>query len=164
MLRREIGMVFQHFNLFPHLTVLENIILAPVSLKIMPAEEAKEKARKLLRKVGLEDKENTFPRNLSGGQKQRVAIVRALIMNPKVLLFDEPTSALDPEMVGEVVSVMADIAKEGMTMIFVTHEMNFVKNLASRVLFMDGGNIAFDGKPEEMFENCKNELVNKFLN
>ena len=164
MLRREIGMVFQHFNLFPHLTVLENIILAPVSLKIMPAEEAKEKARKLLRKVGLEDKENTFPRHLSGGQKQRVAIVRALIMNPKVLLFDEPTSALDPEMVGEVVSVMADIAKEGMTMIFVTHEMNFVKNLASRVLFMDGGNIAFDGKPEEMFENCKNERVNKFLN
>lgn len=163
-LRQKMGMVFQHFNLFPHLTVLENITLAPVSLKIMPAEEAKEKARKLLRKVGLEDKQNTFPRHLSGGQKQRVAIVRALIMNPKVLLFDEPTSALDPEMVGEVVSVMADIAKEGMTMIFVTHEMNFVKNLASRVLFMDGGSIAFDGKPEEMFENCKNERVNKFLN
>ena len=186
--RRHMGMVFQHFNLFNNMTVLDNIMMAPVYLRCQDLKKArranlfkkektpitqtkeqikkeeKERAMTLLKKIGLEDKANVYPSTLSGGQKQRIAIVRSMAMNPDVILFDEPTSALDPEMVGEVVSVMADIAKEGMTMIFVTHEMNFVKNLASRVLFMDGGNIAFDGKPEEMFENCKNERVNKFLN
>ena len=161
--RREIGMVFQHFNLFPHLTVLENIILAPTNLKIMSEKEAKNKARKLLENVGLEDKENTYPSHLSGGQKQRVAIIRALIMDPKVMLFDEPTSALDPEMVGEVVNVIMNIANNDMTMIFVAHEMNFVKKVANRVLFMDDGDIIFDGTPEKFFGNSENIRVEKFL-
>lgn len=162
-IRREIGMVFQHFNLFGHLTVIKNIILAPVTLKIMSENQAIEKARTLLKKVGLIDKENVYPAYLSGGQKQRVAIVRALIMNPKVMLFDEPTSALDPEMVHEVANVMEKIANDGMTMIFVSHEIKFVKNLATRFLFMDNGNIMFEGNPKQAFESCENERVSKFL-
>ena len=162
-MRKEIGMVFQHFNLFPHLTVMENITLAPVYLKIISQKEATKKALSLLKRVGLEGKENAYPSYLSGGQKQRVAIIRALIMNPKVMLFDEPTSALDPEMIKEVTSVMMDIANQGMTMIFVTHEMSFVKKMATRILFMDRGHIIFDGKPNEVFENCSNERVKKFL-
>lgn len=162
-MRKEIGMVFQHFNLFPHLTVIENITLAPVYLKIISQKEATKKALSLLKRVGLEGKENAYPSYLSGGQKQRVAIIRALIMNPKVMLFDEPTSALDPEMIKEVTSVMMDIANQGMTMIFVTHEMSFVKKMATRILFMDRGHIIFDGKPNEVFENCSNERVKKFL-
>lgn len=163
-IRREIGMVFQNFNLFPHLTVLQNIILAPTDLKILSVEEAKEIAMKLLEKVGLKSKYNSYPAQLSGGQKQRIAIVRAIIMNPKVMLFDEPTSALDPEMIEEVTAVIMDIAKKGMTMIFVAHEMNFVKSLSTRVLFMEEGNIVFDGPPNDIFNNCSNERINKFLN
>ena len=163
-IRRQIGMVFQNFNLFTHLTVLQNIILAPVNLKIFSVHEAKDIALGLLKKVGLETKCDAYPSELSGGQKQRIAIVRAIIMNPKVMLFDEPTSALDPEMVEEVTSVIMDIAKEGMTMIFVTHEMTFVKNLSTRVLFMDKGEIVFDNKPQFIFDDCSNERINKFLN
>ena len=163
-IRQEIGMVFQNFNLFPHLTVLKNITLAPTNLKILTSEEAKNKALILLDKVGLKSKANFYPSQLSGGQKQRIAIIRALIMNPKIMLFDEPTSALDPEMIEEVTSVMMEIARQGMTMIFVTHEMNFVRNLSTRVLFMEDGNIIFDGPPNLIFESCSNERIKKFLN
>ncbi len=162
-LRQKMGMVFQHFNLFPHLTVLQNITLAPVSLKLYKEKEAKEIAIELLEKVGLKGKENFYPSRLSGGQKQRVAIVRALIMKPKIMLFDEPTSALDPEMIKEVISVMMDIASQGMTMIFVTHEMSFVKEVATRVLFIDEGKILADGTPNQIFENSENPRINKFL-
>ena len=150
-LRQNIGMVFQSFNLFPHLTVLENMILAPLELKKMNKKEATEKAISLLDKVGLKDKKDVYPDTLSGGQKQRVAIARALEMNPKIMLFDEPTSALDPEMVGEVLKVMKDLAQEGMTMVVVTHEMNFAKDVSDRVIFMDQGYILEEGPPEEIF-------------
>lgn len=163
-LRRKMGMVFQHFNLFPHLTVLQNITLAPVTLKIQTKEQAEENAIKLLKRIGLADKANAYPSSLSGGQKQRIAIVRTLAMNPEVILFDEPTSALDPEMVGEVLSLMKDLAKEGMTMAVVTHEMGFAKEVATRVLFMDGGIIAEDGTPQEIFENPKCDRLKQFLN
>lgn len=161
--RRHIGMVFQHFNLFPHLTILQNITLAPVHLKICSKEDAESCAISLLEKVGLRDKAAEYPAMLSGGQKQRVAIIRSLIMNPKLMLFDEPTSALDPEMIKGVTKVMSDIAMGGMTMVVVTHEMNFVKEVANRVLFMDNGKIIADEPPEELFGNCKNVRVRKFL-
>ncbi len=161
--RKHIGMVFQHFNLFPHLTILQNITLAPVYLKLFAKKDAESCALALLEKVGLRDKAEDYPAMLSGGQKQRVAIIRALIMNPKLMLFDEPTSALDPEMIKEVTKVMADIANGGMTMIVVTHEMSFVKEIASRVLFMDNGKIIADETPEELFGNCQNVRVRKFL-
>lgn len=163
-IRRNIGMVFQNFNLFPHLNIIKNITLAPVSLKIMSQQEANIKALELLKKVGLENKKDLYPNSLSGGQKQRVAIVRSLIMNPKLMLFDEPTSALDPEMVKEVVSVIKDIANNNMTMILVTHEISIVNQIATRVLFMDEGEIIEDNTPEEIFGNSQNERVNKFLN
>ncbi len=162
-IRQNIGMVFQHFNLFPHLTILQNITLAPVALKLYSKKNAEECALALLEKVGLKDKANTYPAKLSGGQKQRVAIIRALIMNPKVILFDEPTSALDPEMIKEVINVMNDIAKQGMTMIVVTHEMSFVREAATRVVFMDNGRILADETPEELFNNCQNVRVSRFL-
>ena len=163
-LRKDIGMVFQHFNLFPHLNILKNITLAPVTLKMYSQRDADNLGLALLEKVGLRDKAFDYPVRLSGGQKQRVAIIRSLIMNPKVMLFDEPTSALDPEMIKEVISVMTDIAKHGMTMVVVTHEMSFVKNAATRVLFMDNGKIIVDETPEELFNNCQNVRVSKFLN
>ena len=162
--RRDIGMVFQHFNLFPHLNILKNITLAPVALKIYSQRDADNFGLALLEKVGLRDKAFDYPVRLSGGQKQRVAIIRSLIMNPKVMLFDEPTSALDPEMIKEVIAVMTDIAKHGMTMVVVTHEMSFVKSAATRVLFMDNGKIIADESPEELFNNCQNVRVSKFLN
>lgn len=167
-LREEIGMVFQSFNLFPHLTVLENMLLAPLELKKMSKDEATKKALSLLDKVGLEDKKDVYPNTLSGGQKQRVAIARALEMNPKIMLFDEPTSALDPEMVGEVLKVMKDLAQEGMTMVVVTHEMNFARDVSDRVIFMDQGYIVEEGPPEEIFtaptsERCK-EFLDKVIN
>ncbi|WP_346199877.1 amino acid ABC transporter ATP-binding protein [Caldifermentibacillus hisashii] len=162
--RENIGMVFQHFNLFPHLTVLENITLAPVELKKATKEEAKEAALKLLERVGLKDKAEVKPDQLSGGQKQRVAIARALAMKPDIMLFDEPTSALDPEMVGEVLSVMKQLAEEGMTMVIVTHEMGFAREVADRVIFMDGGYIIEQGTPEEIFGNPQNERTKDFLN
>ncbi|MDO4477120.1 MAG: amino acid ABC transporter ATP-binding protein [Clostridia bacterium] len=162
-IRKNIGMVFQHFNLFPHLTILQNITLAPVSLKLYSKRDAEQCALALLEKVGLRDKADSYPSRLSGGQKQRVAIIRALIMNPKVILFDEPTSALDPEMIKEVISVMVDIANQGMTMIVVTHEMSFVKEAATRVLFMDHGKIIADETPDQLFNNCQNVRVSKFL-
>lgn len=162
-IRKNIGMVFQHFNLFPHLTILQNITLAPVSLKLYSKRDAEQCALALLEKVGLRDKADSYPSRLSGGQKQRVAIIRALIMNPKVILFDEPTSALDPEMIKEVISVMVDIANQGMTMIVVTHEMSFVKKAATRVLFMDHGKIIADETPDQLFNNCQNVRVSKFL-
>lgn len=162
-LRAEVGMVFQRFNLFPHKTALENISLAPMKVRNLKREEAEERAYSLLKKVGLLDKANTYPDSLSGGQQQRVAIARALAMQPKIMLFDEPTSALDPEMVGEVLSVMKDLAKEGMTMVVVTHEMGFAREVGDRVLFMDEGRIVEEGKPEEIFKNAKNERTKAFL-
>ena len=161
--RQKMGMVFQQFNLFPHLTILENITLAPVMLKKMTKDQAKEKAMELLKRVGLEEKAEAYPVQLSGGQKQRVAIARALAMNPEIILFDEPTSALDPEMVGEVLDVMKDLAESGMTMVIVTHEMGFAREVASRVIFMDQGIIMENGTPEEVFTNPKNERTKLFL-
>jgi polar amino acid transport system ATP-binding protein len=161
--RRKMGMVFQHFNLFNNLTVLENLTLAPVQLKIKSKEQAEEKAFALLKRIGLEDKANVYPSTLSGGQKQRIAIIRALAMEPDVMLFDEPTSALDPEMVGEVLELMKDLAKDGMTMVVVTHEMGFAKEVASRVLFIDEGVIKEDEAPQEFFANPKNERLKEFL-
>ena len=163
-IRQKMGMVFQHFNLFPHLTVLQNITLAPVMLKKMTKDAADKKARELLDRIGLLDKADAYPSSLSGGQKQRIAIVRSLAMNPDVILFDEPTSALDPEMVGEVLNLMKELASEGMTMICVTHEMGFAREVATRVLFMDGGKIAEQGTPDEIFENPKSERLQQFLN
>ena len=162
--RENIGMVFQHFNLFPHLTVLDNITLAPTELKIMDKKAAEEKARDLLSRVGLADKADAYPAQLSGGQKQRVAIARSLAMNPDIMLFDEPTSALDPEMVGEVLEVMKQLAAEGMTMVVVTHEMGFAREVADRVIFMDGGYIVEEGTPEEIFSHPKEERTISFLN
>ena len=161
--RQKMGMVFQHFNLFNNLTVLQNMLLAPVKLKIMSKEEAEEKALALLERIGLLDKKDEYPSKLSGGQKQRVAIIRALVMNPEVILFDEPTSALDPEMVGEVLDLMKDLAKEGMTMVVVTHEMGFAREVADRVLFMADGVIAEEGPPEELFTNPQNPRLQQFL-
>ncbi|MGL5642198.1 MAG: amino acid ABC transporter ATP-binding protein [Paraclostridium sp.] len=163
-LREDIGMVFQGFNLFPHLSVIENITMAPKSIRKTSKEEAEKQAIELLRKVGLEDKKNEYPNNLSGGQKQRVAIARALAMNPKVMLFDEPTSALDPEMVGEVLNVMQDLAREGMTMVVVTHEMGFAREVSDRVIFMDGGYILEEANPKDLFTSPKNERCIEFLN
>ena len=161
--RQKMGMVFQQFNLFPHMTVLKNLTLAPMKLKGMKKEDAEELALKMLDKVGLADRAAAYPSQLSGGQKQRVAIVRALCMNPDVMLFDEPTSALDPEMVGEVLSVMKDLAKEGMTMVVVTHEMGFAKEVADRVIFMAEGSIVEEGTPDEIFTNPKDERTKSFL-
>ncbi len=162
--REKVGMVFQHFNLFPHKTVLENIIEAPIFVKGEKKEEASSKAMKLLNKVGLQDKANFYPDQLSGGQQQRVAIARALAMEPKVMLFDEPTSALDPELVGEVLQVMKDLASEGMTMVIVTHEMGFAKEVASRIVMLGDGNIIEEGHPSEVFSNPKHERTKRFLN
>ena len=161
--RQKIGMVFQQFNLFPHLTVLKNITLAPVKLKKMTEEEANAKAMELLKKVGLEDKADVYPATLSGGQKQRIAIVRALAMEPEVLLFDEPTSALDPEMVGEVLKVMTELAQDGMTMVVVTHEMGFAKEVANRVIFMNEGVIKEENNPHDFFANPQDERLKDFL-
>lgn len=157
------GMVFQNFNLFPHMTVLENLKIAPMKVKGLSEKEATDKGLDLLKKVGLEDKAAVYPASLSGGQQQRVAIARALAMDPDVMLFDEPTSALDPEMVGEVLKVMKDLAESGMTMVVVTHEMGFAKEVADRVLFMDGGYIVEDGTPIELFENPQTERAQDFL-
>lgn len=162
-MRQRIGMVFQHFNLFPHKTILENVTLAPIKLKKMPQKEAEDAALDLLRCVGIEDKASVYPSTLSGGQKQRVAIARSLAMNPQVMLFDEPTSALDPEMVGEVLDVMKNLAKEGMTMVVVTHEMGFAKEVANRVLFMADGVILEEGTPEEIFEHPQHERTKAFI-
>ncbi len=161
--RRKMGMVFQHFNLFNNLTVLDNLTLAPIKLKLKSKEEAIDKAMELLRRIGLEDKANVYPSTLSGGQKQRIAIVRALAMEPEVMLFDEPTSALDPEMVGEVLALMKDLADEGMTMVVVTHEMGFAKEVASRVLFMDEGVIKEENTPREFFEKPQDKRLVEFL-
>ena len=161
--RQQMGMVFQHFNLFNNLTVLQNLTLAPVQLKLKTKEEAEKKAMELLRRIGLEDKKDEYPSKLSGGQKQRVAIIRALAMNPKVMLFDEPTSALDPEMVGEVLDLMKDLAKEGMTMVVVTHEMGFAREVADRVLFVNDGVVAEDAPPDEFFTNPKHPRLIQFL-
>lgn len=161
--RQHIGMVFQHFNLFPHLSILENIVLAPTDLGRLSKDEAEKKALELLERVGLADKKDAYPDSLSGGQKQRVAIARALAMNPDIMLFDEPTSALDPEMVGDVLGVMKDLAKQGMTMVIVTHEMGFAKEVANRVMFIDGGNFQEDGSPEQVFENPQNPRTKDFL-
>ncbi|MBE6942234.1 MAG: amino acid ABC transporter ATP-binding protein [Ruminococcaceae bacterium] len=162
-IRRQMGMVFQHFNLFPNMTILKNITLAPIRTKLMTKEEAEATAMQLLQRVGLEEKANAYPNQLSGGQKQRIAIVRALAMNPKVMLFDEPTSALDPEMVGEVLSVMKELAQDGMTMVVVTHEMGFAREVGNRVLFMDEGKIVEQGTPEELFGNPKHPRLQDFL-
>jgi ABC-type polar amino acid transport system ATPase subunit len=162
-LRQDVGMVFQHFNLFPHKTVLENVTLAPVKVKKENPKEAEEKAMELLNRVGLADKARSFPSQLSGGQKQRVAIARALAMNPKVMLFDEPTSALDPEMIKEVLDVMKDLAKDGMTMVVVTHEMGFAREVADRVMFMDEGRILEEGSPEEIYNSPQNLRTKEFL-
>ena len=157
------GMVFQQFNLFNNLTILENVTISLKKVKKVPAPAAEEKARALLRRVGLEDKADAYPAQLSGGQKQRIAIVRAMAMEPDVMLFDEPTSALDPEMVGEVLSVIQDLAKEGVTMVVVTHEMGFAKKVGTRILFMDGGVIAEEGTPKQIFEDPQNERTKDFL-
>jgi polar amino acid transport system ATP-binding protein len=162
-MRMQMGMVFQHFNLFPHLTVLRNLTLAPTRLGLMKKDEAQDTAMQLLRRVGLEDKADSYPNQLSGGQKQRIAIVRALAMKPKMMLFDEPTSALDPEMVGEVLEVMKELAQEGMTMAVVTHEMGFAREVANRVLFMDDGIIQESGTPQEIFGNPQNPRTQSFL-
>jgi glutamine transport system ATP-binding protein len=162
-IREDVGMVFQQFNLFPHKTVLENIILAPIKVKKLNAEQAKEKGLSLLRKVGLEEKAYAYPNSLSGGQKQRVAIARALAMEPKIMLFDEPTSALDPEMVGEVLEVMKQLAREGMTMVVVTHEMGFAKEVGDRVIFMDGGYIVEENQPQQLFDQPQQERTKAFL-
>ena len=161
--RRQMGMVFQHFNLFPNMTIRKNITLAPVRTGLMKQEEADCEAVKLLRRVGLEEKADAYPAQLSGGQKQRIAIVRALAMKPKLMLFDEPTSALDPEMVGEVLEVMKELAQEGMTMVVVTHEMGFAREVGSRVLFMDGGHILEENTPKELFEHPQCERLQSFL-
>ena len=161
--RQKIGMVFQHFNLFPHKTILENMTLAPMKLLKKTKEEAESQAMELLRRVGLEEKANAYPSQLSGGQKQRIAIVRSLCMNPDVILFDEPTSALDPEMVGEVLNVMRDLAKQGMTMAVVTHEMGFAKEVGTRVMFIDEGQIKEENTPKEFFGNPKNPRLKEFL-
>ena len=163
LMRRELGMVFQHFNLFPHKTVMENITLAPMKLKKIPKEAAEKKAVELLDKVGLVDKQNAYPNQLSGGQKQRIAIARALAMEPEIMLFDEPTSSLDPEMIKEVLDVMIDLAKEGMTMLIVTHEMGFAKNVATRILFMNDGKILEDEEPIEFFAHPKHDRIKEFL-
>lgn len=162
-IRAEVGMVFQSFNLFPHMTVLDNITLAPLKVRKISREEAKKTAMELLDKVGLADKADNYPDQLSGGQKQRVAIARALAMKPKVMLFDEPTSALDPEMVGEVLGVMKQLAQEGMTMVVVTHEMGFAREVGDRVVFMDGGVVVEEGKPEDIFGNPQHERTRSFL-
>ena len=161
--RRKMGMVFQHFNLFPHKTVLQNITMAPVTLKLKTPNEARALAMKLLERIGLADKVNEYPNMLSGGQKQRIAIVRALAMEPEVMLFDEPTSALDPEMVGEVLDLMRDLAKDGMTMVVVTHEMGFAREVADRVIFMDGGSILEENTPSELFDDPQNPRTKLFL-
>ncbi len=163
MIRRRMGMVFQHFNLFPHLTVRENITLAPVQLKLQTQQQANEKAMKLLERIGLADKAEEYPNRLSGGQKQRIAIVRALAMEPDVMLFDEPTSALDPEMVGEVLDLIRELAQEGMTMVIVTHEMGFAREVSTRVLFMGDGNIMEQNEPHELFANPQNPRLKSFL-
>ena len=163
LMRRKMGMVFQQFNLFPHLTVLDNLTLAPLKHKLCTKEEAVKTARDLLARVGLSDKENAYPAQLSGGQQQRVAIARALALHPQIMLFDEPTSALDPEMVGEVLEVIKQLADDGMTMVVVTHEMGFAKEVASRVLFMDGGYVVEAGTPEEVFDHPQNERTKAFL-
>lgn len=162
--RSKVGMVFQHFNLFPHMTVLENLTLAPMQIHNFEKKQAEEKANILLEKVGLLEKASSYPNQLSGGQKQRIAIARALAMEPELILFDEPTSALDPEMIKEVLDVMRALAKEGMTMLIVTHEMGFARNVANRVFFMDQGNIIEDCSPKELFENPKSDRVKDFLN
>lgn len=162
-IRQKMGMVFQQFNLFPHLKIMDNITLAPVLLKKMTKEEAEQRGRELLARVGLSEKADAYPSQLSGGQKQRVAIARALAMEPEIMLFDEPTSALDPEMVGEVLDVMKDLADSGMTMVVVTHEMGFAREVGTRLLFMDQGNILEQGTPEEVFTNPKNERTIRFL-
>ena len=163
-IRERVGMVFQHFNLFPNMTVLENLTLSPIMVKKESKEEAEKYASYLLEKVGLSDKANSYPTQLSGGQKQRIAIARALAMKPEVILFDEPTSALDPEMIKEVLDVMRDLAKEGMTMLIVTHEMGFARNVGNRILFMDNGEIIEDCSPRNFFENPTNERIKDFLN
>lgn len=162
--RENIGMVFQHFNLFSNLNIIDNITLAPVELKIMRKEDARKRAMELLKRVGLEDKADAYPSQLSGGQKQRCAIARSLAMSPDIMLFDEPTSALDPEMVGEVLDVMKGLAKDGMTMVIVTHEMGFAREVADRIIFMDGGYIVEEGTPDEIFNHAKEERTISFLN
>ena len=162
-MRRKMGMVFQQFNLFPHMTVLKNITIAPMKLKKATKDNAQKKAMELLERVGLVEKADAYPSQLSGGQKQRIAIARALAMEPEIMLFDEPTSALDPEMVGEVLEVMTDLAKAGMTMVVVTHEMGFAREVSDRVVFMDGGKILEEGTPDDIFNNSKNERTKEFL-
>ena len=162
-MRKRVGMVFQHFNLFPHLTILENVTLAPIRHKMMTEEQAKEKAMELLNRVGVGDKADNYPAQLSGGQKQRVAIARSLALSPEVMLFDEPTSALDPEMVGDVLAVMQKLAEEGMTMLIVTHEMGFARKVANRVIFTDGGVILEEGTPEQIFDHPQEERTKAFL-
>ncbi len=161
--RQKMGMVFQHFNLFPHLTIIENITLAPIKLGLQTKEEANENAIRLLKRIGLEDKKDSYPASLSGGQKQRIAIVRSLAMNPDIMLFDEPTSALDPEMVGEVLALMKELANDGMTMVVVTHEMGFAKEVANRVIFMADGQVLEENSPNEFFSNPKHPRLQEFL-